>query len=120
MRVATARAAMRRGCVCPMRPRSPRPMARQIFGSCVVLPEPVAPQTMTTWCARIARGDLVGALRDRQLGGIRNAPDAAPRAAARLSCERAIAAAIRSHSAGARAGLPRALDAAPRAGAHRR
>ena len=48
MRAATARAAMRRGCVWPISPRSPRPSARQIFGSCVVLPEPVSPQTMTT------------------------------------------------------------------------
>ena len=55
MRVATARAAIRRGCVWPMSPRSPRPRARQIFGSCVVLPEPVSPQTITTGCARIAR-----------------------------------------------------------------
>ncbi len=48
MRVATARAAMRRGWVWPISPRSPRPSARQIFGSCVVLPEPVSPLTMTT------------------------------------------------------------------------
>ena len=40
-----ARAAMRRGCVCPIIPSAPRPASRQIFGSCVVLPEPVAPQT---------------------------------------------------------------------------
>ena len=26
----------------------------QIFGSCVVLPEPVSPDTMTTWWSRIA------------------------------------------------------------------
>src|SRR5258708_35095806 len=32
----------------------PRPMARQIFGSWVVLPEPVSPQTMTTWFEEIA------------------------------------------------------------------
>ena len=54
MRLATARAAMRRGCVCPISPRVPRPASRQIFGSCVVLPEPVSPQTITTGCARIA------------------------------------------------------------------
>jgi hypothetical protein len=46
--VATARAAILRGCVWPMSPRSPRPIDMQIFGSCVVLPEPVSPQTMTT------------------------------------------------------------------------
>src|SRR5690349_1889251 len=44
---------MRRGCVCPINPRSPRPAARQIFGSCVVLPEPVSPDTMTTGWSRI-------------------------------------------------------------------
>jgi hypothetical protein len=49
MRVAVARAAMRRGWVWPIRPLAPRPSSRQIFGSCVVLPEPVSPQTMTTW-----------------------------------------------------------------------
>ncbi len=32
----------------------PRPSASAIFGSCVVLPEPVSPQTITTWCARMA------------------------------------------------------------------
>ena len=53
---------MRRGCVWPIRPARRRARrARQIFGSCVVLPEPVSPQTMTTWCSRIARSDLVGA-----------------------------------------------------------
>ena len=52
MRAATERAAMRRGCVWPMRARlSPRPVSSSIFGSCVVLPEPVSPQTMTTGCA---------------------------------------------------------------------
>jgi hypothetical protein len=55
MRAATARAAMRRGCVWPMMPAMPRPASRQIFGSCVVLPEPVSPQTITTGCAAIAR-----------------------------------------------------------------
>ncbi|WP_382325121.1 hypothetical protein ACFJI0_11880 [Hydrogenophaga sp. UC242_53] len=29
-------------------------MASAILGSCVVLPEPVSPQTMTTWWSRIA------------------------------------------------------------------
>ena len=46
---ATVRAASRRGWVCPMAPRIPRPSSRQIFGSCVVLPEPVSPATITTW-----------------------------------------------------------------------
>ncbi len=50
MRWATLRAAMRLGCVCPMSPRTPRPSSRQILGNCVVLPEPVSPQTTTTWC----------------------------------------------------------------------
>ena len=51
---ATARAAIRRGWVCPMVPRTPRPSSRRIFGSCVVLPEPVSPATTTTWWSRIA------------------------------------------------------------------
>ena len=29
-------------------------MASAIFGSCVVLPEPVSPQTITTWCSAMA------------------------------------------------------------------
>ncbi len=42
--------------VCGRSGRStPRPSSRQIFGSCVVLPEPVSPHTITTWCSRIAR-----------------------------------------------------------------
>ena len=48
MRSATVRAANRRGWVCPMVPRTPRPISRQIFGNWVVLPEPVSPATMTT------------------------------------------------------------------------
>ena len=54
MRAATLRAAMRRGCVWPIIPATPRPSSRQIFGSCVVLPEPVSPQTTTTWFAAMA------------------------------------------------------------------
>src|SRR3569832_1565417 len=42
MRAASVRAAMRRGCVWPMSPATPRPSDRHIFGSCVVLPEPVS------------------------------------------------------------------------------
>ena len=52
MRSAIVRAAMRRGWVWAMRVR---PSSRQIFGSCVVLPEPVAPATITTWWSRMAR-----------------------------------------------------------------
>ena len=40
---------MRRGWVCAM---DVRPSSRQILGSCVVLPEPVSPATMTTWLVR--------------------------------------------------------------------
>src|SRR4029077_15924799 len=54
MRWATVRAASRRGWVCPMVPRTPRPSSRQIFGSWVVLPDPVSPATTTTWLSRIA------------------------------------------------------------------
>ena len=49
MRAATARAAIRRGWVWPIMPAPPRPMERQIFGSWVVLPLPVSPQTTMTW-----------------------------------------------------------------------
>ena len=38
-----------------MRADFPRPISSIIFGSCVVLPEPVSPQTMTTGCSRTAR-----------------------------------------------------------------
>ena len=54
MRSATVRAARRRGWVWPIAPRTPRPSSRQIFGSWVVLPEPVSPATTTTWCSAIA------------------------------------------------------------------
>ena len=43
MRSATLRAAIRRGWVCPIRPRTPRPSSRAILGSWVVFPEPVSP-----------------------------------------------------------------------------
>ena len=49
IRSATARAAIRRGCVWPIRPCTPRPASRQIFGSWVVFPDPVSPATITTW-----------------------------------------------------------------------
>ncbi len=49
IRSATVLAAMRRGCVWPIWPATPRPSSRQIFGIWVVLPEPVSPATMTTW-----------------------------------------------------------------------
>ena len=45
---ATVRAAIRRGCVCPINPFTPRLSSRQIFGICVVLPDPVSPETITT------------------------------------------------------------------------
>ena len=48
MRLATDVAAMRRGWVWPMIFLPPRPSAKAILGSWVVLPEPVSPQTMTT------------------------------------------------------------------------
>ncbi len=51
---ATSVAAMRRGWVTPMCASRPRPMARQILGSWVVLPEPVSPATMTTGWVSIA------------------------------------------------------------------
>ena len=46
-----------RGCGWPMRRPPfivPRPSSKQIFGNCVVLPEPVSPQTITTWLDRSA------------------------------------------------------------------
>ena len=54
IRAATVRAASRRGWVCPIMPRTPRPSSRQILGSWVVFPEPVSPATITTWWSRIA------------------------------------------------------------------
>ena len=35
--------------------RRPRPSSRQIFGSWVVLPDPVSPARITTWLSRMAR-----------------------------------------------------------------
>jgi hypothetical protein len=54
IRSATVRAAIRRGWVWPICPVTPRPSSRQIFGNCVVFPEPVSPATMTTWWSRMA------------------------------------------------------------------
>ena len=54
MRRATELAAIRRGWVWPMAPRTPRPSSRQIFGSWVVLPDPVSPAITTTWWAAMA------------------------------------------------------------------
>ncbi len=45
---------MRRGWVWPISPVFPLPSSRQIFGSWVVLPDPVSPATITTWWSRIA------------------------------------------------------------------
>ena len=45
---------MRRGWVWPIRPATPRPISRQIFGNWVDLPDPVSPQTITTWWSRMA------------------------------------------------------------------
>ena len=41
-------AATRRGCVQPIFASMPSPASRHIFGSCVVLPEPVSPAITTT------------------------------------------------------------------------
>mmetsp|Transcript_43114 Transcript_43114/g.77491 ORF Transcript_43114/g.77491 Transcript_43114/m.77491 type:complete len:200 (-) Transcript_43114:796-1395(-) len=54
IRVETARAASLRGCVWPMSPARPRPISRQILGSCVVFPEPVSPDKTTTWWSWMA------------------------------------------------------------------
>ena len=54
IRSATVRAAILRGWVCPIMPRTPRPSSMQILGIWVVLPEPVSPATITTWWSRIA------------------------------------------------------------------
>ena len=63
IRSATLRAAIRRGWVCPIRPRTPRPSSSAIFGSWVVFPEPVSPATTTTWRVAQRRGDVVAPLR---------------------------------------------------------
>ena len=53
-RFETDNAATRRGCVQAIRPLKPPPAAKQIFGICVVLPDPVSPAIMTTEFARNA------------------------------------------------------------------
>ena len=77
-------AAMRRGCVWPISPLPPaprpRPSSSTIFGSCVVLPEPVSPQTMTTWCSRNGARDLVAPAGDRQRFGVGDRRDGVRRA----------------------------------------
>ena len=86
--------------------------ARQIFGSCVVLPEPGLAADDDDRMVADRALDLVGALRDRQLGGI---GDRRLRRAARAracATERASRSAIRAHSAGG--------VAAPRARSSRR
>ena len=69
-RSAIVRAATRRGWVWPISPSTPRPASRQSFGSCVLLPDPVSPATITTWWSRIAASELVAPRRDRQRLGI--------------------------------------------------
>ena len=53
-RAATLVAAMRRGWVTPIFASSAAAHREAILGSCVVLPEPVAPATITTGCSSIA------------------------------------------------------------------
>ena len=60
---------MRRGCVWPIMPATPRPSSRQILGSCVVLPEPVSPQRTTTWLSAMAC-DVVAPLDDGEVVGV--------------------------------------------------
>ena len=62
---------MRRGWYGNQPPRSPSggiaapaSQARAIFGSCVVLPEPVSPQTMMTWCSGHGGHDFIAARGD--------------------------------------------------------
>ena len=66
MRSEMLRAAIRRGWVCPI---FSRPSSRQIFGSCVVLPDPVSPATMTTWFSAMARASSCRAALTGSSGG---------------------------------------------------
>ena len=61
-------------------PRTPRPSSRQIFGSCVVLPEPVSPATITTWWSRITSAMSSLRLADRQLLRVRQLGNRLPTA----------------------------------------
>src|SRR5262249_6172473 len=78
MRVATLRAATRRGWVWPMRcPRAPALISSRILGSCVVLPEPVSPHTTMAWCrssaARISsRRALTGSAGSKRIARLMN------------------------------------------------
>src|SRR5687767_7292072 len=61
------------------RPR-PRPISSRIFGSCVVLPEPVSPHTTTTGCASIAarisaRRALTGRVGSKRMARLMNSPN---------------------------------------------
>ena len=66
MRSEMLRAAMRRGWVWPI---LSRPSSRQIFGSWVVLPDPVSPATITTWFSEIARASSSRAALTGSSGG---------------------------------------------------
>src|SRR5690606_12636806 len=117
MRAATVRAARRRGCVWPMMPAMPRPAARQIFGSCVVLPDPVSPQTMTTWCSSMARRICSRCADTGSSSGYASAGTLAARAAraamdAAIFCDNAVPAAVTS--------LPRCCSARSRSRSRRR
>ncbi|MNN85639.1 hypothetical protein D3C81_2029560 [compost metagenome] len=94
MLLAVDEAAIRRGCVWPIKPFWPRPSSRQIFGNWVVLPDPVSPETMITWLsikalAISSRRPETGKSSGYVMGGsgLRNAFSAsrAARAASRLS-----------------------------------
>ena len=69
---------MRRGWVWPIKPLppTPHPLPRlsAILGNCVVLPEPVSPQTITTWwfwmaCAISSRRPETGSDSGKVMGG---------------------------------------------------
>src|SRR6266511_3250632 len=88
-------------------PRTPRPSSRQIFGSWVVLPDPVSPARTTTWWSRIAAP--ISSLRwlTGRAGGqlIRGTPS---RRRSSRACAAATSAAI-SFSTFCRASSPRTL-----------
>ena len=68
------RAATRRGWVCPISPSIPRPASRHSLGSCVLLPDPVSPATITHLVVADRLHDLLAPLRDRQRLGVRQPP----------------------------------------------